>query len=235
VKLSQKRVFFGSAIAAIWAGTLGTAAADTVVVLPPSTLTAQTTLPSSVVYINGSSTVTGNPGGSGGITTYSLSSGSYAYSQSFSGPLTPFSTGTNSYSFYTDYVFTVAPDSFDSITSSINLGTQLAVNGLNARLYEYDVGSTQNLTLPAISPAGPTLASWSSSVDLAPGLTQQDTVIGPTTLSAGTYVLELRADSVGSSGGSYSGLINLTPVPSPGALPLLLSGLAGLGVLVRRR
>lgn len=223
-----------SAIASIW---VGTAAADTVVLLPPSTQTTQTALPFSETYINGSATVTGNPGGAGGITTYSLSSGTYAYSQSFNQALTPFtpSGSTSSYAFYTDFVFTVAPNSFDSLTSSINLGTALAVNGLQARLYDYVVGSTQNLTLPSFHPTGTILDSWSTAVNLAPGLTASTAVIQPTTLSAGTYVLEIRAASVGTSGGSYSGTLNLTPVPLPAALPLLLSSLGGFGLFARRR
>lgn len=237
MKRVQNGAFIGSAIAAMWAGTLGTAAADTVVTLPPSTLTTQTALPFSESYINGSSPVTGNPGGAGGITTYSLSSGTYAYSQSFNQPLTPFTPAgsTHSYAFYTDYVFTVAPNSLDSLTSSVNLGTTLAVNGLQARLYDYVVGATQNLTLPAFSPTGTILDAWSTAVNLAPGLTADTAVIQPTTLAAGTYVLEIRASTVGASGGSYSGSLNLTPVPLPAALPLLLSGLGGFGLLARRR
>jgi hypothetical protein len=111
----------------------------------------------------------------------------------------------------------------------------LAVNGLQARLYDYNVGSTQNLTLPAFNPTGPVLDGWSMAVNVGGSTTLTDTVIKPTTLAAGTYVLEIRASSVGSTGGTYSGSINLTPVPVPAALPLLLSGLGGLGWLTRRR
>jgi hypothetical protein len=237
MKRFQKGVFAASAVAVLWAGTVGVAAADTVVVLPPTTLTTQTALPFSETFINGSSTVTGNPGGAGGITTYALSSGTYFYGQSINQALTPFMPpgSTHSYGFYTDYVFTVAPNSFDSLTASINLGTAKAVNGLQARLYDYSVGSTQNLTLPAFTPTGTVLDGWSTAVNLAPGLTADASVIAPTNLAAGTYVLEIRASSVGTTGGSYGGVLNLTPVPLPAALPLLLSGLGGLGWLARRR
>jgi hypothetical protein len=237
MKRIHKAAFIGTVITVMCAGTPGIAAADSVVVLPPSTPTTQATLPFSESYTNGSSTVTGSPGGAGGITTYSLSSGTYAYAQSFNQALTPFTPpgSSNSYAFYTDYVFTVAPNAFDSLTSSINLGTGLAVNGLQARLYDYSVGSTQNLTLPAFDPTGTVLDGWSTAVNLMPGLTTDDAVIAPTTLAAGTYVLEIRASSVGASGGSYSGSLNLTPVPLPAPLPLLLSGLTGLGWLARRR
>ena len=54
------------------------------------------------------------------------------------------------------------------------------------------------------------------------------------TLAAGTYVLEVRGMATGTSGGSYSGTLNVAPVPLPATLPLLLSGLGLLGGLLRR-
>jgi hypothetical protein len=143
--------------------------------------------------------------------------------------------GSNSYAFYTDYVFTVAPGTFDSLTSSINLGTSYAINGLQAQLYDYSVGSTSNTLLPAFSPTGTVVDGWSSAVNLGSGTTQSDAVIAPTMLAAGTYVLEIRANSVGSSGGGYSGTLNFAPVPLPGGWPLLMTGVAGLGLWMRRR
>jgi hypothetical protein len=213
------------------AGSISAAMADTVI-----DLTAPSTLPSSVTYIAGSSAVAGNPlSTTGGVTTYTLSSpGTYNYGQSF-GPLSLFTSGSKQYAFYTDYVFTVAPSAFDSLSSSINLGTTEAVNGLQARLYDYSVGSTQNLTLPAFSPSGPVSDAWSTASNLAPGLTGSTSVITPTTLGAGTYVLEIRASSVGTAGGSYSGVVNLTPVPLPAALPLLFSGLGLFGAFRRKQ
>jgi hypothetical protein len=211
--------------------------ADTVVPLAPCAANAAGCLPSSVTYTNGSAQVTGSPGASGGLTTYTLSPGTYTYGQSFNTPLTPFTPpgGGAQRVFFTDYVFTIAANQVDSLSSSINLGTNLAINGLSARLYEYSVGATQNLTLPAFMPTGQVLDGWSTAQNLAPGLTAQFSVIAPTTLDAGTYVLEMTASSVGSSGGSYTGSLNITPVPLPAALPLALSGIAAVGAFVRRR
>lgn len=61
------------------------------------------------------------------------------------------------------------------------------------------------------------------------------TVMNPTTLTAGEYVFEIRGEVTGSGGGTYSGSLNLNPVPLPAALPLLISGLGLLGGLVRKR
>jgi hypothetical protein len=65
-------------------------------------------------------------------------------------------------------------------------------------------------------------------------------VLQPTTLAAGTYVLEVRGsllagDGVPGSSGSYSGVLNLTPVPLPAGLPLLLSGVSMFGAWISRR
>jgi hypothetical protein len=60
-------------------------------------------------------------------------------------------------------------------------------------------------------------------------------VLPQTTLAAGTYVLEIRGNVTGTSGGGYGGVLNLTPVPLPAALPLLLSGLGLIGAAARRR
>jgi hypothetical protein len=53
-------------------------------------------------------------------------------------------------------------------------------------------------------------------------------------LNAGTYDLQVRGTTE-ALGGSYSGVMNLTPVPLPAAFPLLLSGLGMLRGLRRRR
>jgi hypothetical protein len=55
-----------------------------------------------------------------------------------------------------------------------------------------------------------------------------------TSLLAGDYELEIMGDT-GNADGEYFGGFKVTAVPLPGAAWLLLSGLAGLGVLARRR
>jgi hypothetical protein len=53
------------------------------------------------------------------------------------------------------------------------------------------------------------------------------------TIAAGDYILQIRGEAA--AGSSYSGTITFAPVPLPGSLALLLSGLGLLGVLGAQR
>jgi hypothetical protein len=131
------------------------------------------------------------------------------------------------FTFYDDYVFTVSSSTVDAASFLLNEGSTFAISDLQMRLY-----STTGNTLPVLgdSPAG-LQAGWSNPIS-ADGTTSN---LATTMLTAGTYVLEVRGDVTGQSGGSYAGLIDLQPVPLPAALPLLLSGLGLLGGLARKR
>lgn len=54
-------------------------------------------------------------------------------------------------------------------------------------------------------------------------------------VSPGNYILQIRGEAAPGVGSSYSGTITFTPVPLPAAAWLILSGLAGAGLAVRRR
>jgi hypothetical protein len=166
--------------------------------------------------------------------------GSYFYGNGFGGPTTPLPGSqpppsappgwpASGFGFYDDWVFTISGASANSITSTIDLGS-LQVSDLQVRLYA--LGGNELPTLGA--PSGGVIDSWSAPIS-GPGLSGSYSVISPTTLSAGTYVLEVRGNVTGTSGGSYSGTLNLAPVPLPAAIWLLLSGLGGLGTIARRR
>jgi PEP-CTERM motif-containing protein len=140
--------------------------------------------------------------------------------------------GAPGFSFYDDYVFTVAAATVDSLTSAVDLGS-LSISNLEERVYSI----AGNSTLPVVSgtPAG-FQTDWTAPVNVpGNGATGMETVLNPTTLAAGTYVLEIRGDVTGSAGGAYSGVLDLQPVPLPAAFPLLLSGLGLLGGFARKR
>jgi len=131
------------------------------------------------------------------------------------------------FTFYDDYIFTVANSTVDAASFLLNEGSTLAISDLQMRLY-----STTGNTLPVLgdSPAG-LQANWSNPIST----NGSQSNLATTMLSAGTYVLEVRGDVTGQNGGTYTGIIDLQPVPLPAALPLLLSGFGLLGGLARKR
>jgi hypothetical protein len=54
-------------------------------------------------------------------------------------------------------------------------------------------------------------------------------------LTAGHYSFRIGGDVSGLKGGSYSGTVNVSPVPEPETWGMTLSGLAAVGLLARRR
>jgi hypothetical protein len=166
---------------------------------------------------------------SGSGTVNTISSASTTYADTFLAPTTTI-TGT-SFGFYDDFVFTVGASTFDTVATTISLSPNAQINNLQVRLYN----ASGNSPLPFLgSNPGGLLEGWSQQINFSPTQTISNSWINAASLGPGTYVLEVRGNVVGSGGGSYSGVLNLTPVPLPAALPLLLSGLS-LGGLLRRR
>jgi hypothetical protein len=112
--------------------------------------------------------------------------------------------------FSNDWYFSLAsPSTVNGAVVNVNLSTLLNITGLALELV-YDYG------LPGMK----TYSGLGDSFTL-------------TSLSSGPYELIVSGDATGSAGGVYAGAV--TTVPLPAAAWLLLSGLAGLGVLARRR
>lgn len=139
---------------------------------------------------------------------------------------------SNTYNFYDDFEFTVASSTIDAVSSTIDLQQLLQVDNLQMRVYTAAGNSPPVVT----GPVNGLQAGWSTPVNFIAGTESGEfSALSDVMLGAGTYILEIRGDVVGTSGGSYSGNLNLSPVPLPAALPLLLSGLGLLGGLVRKR
>lgn len=132
--------------------------------------------------------------------------------------------------FYDDYAFQIDGSSFNSLTATIDLGTWFDISNLQVRLYQ------GNLLTTTTGPAGPALvAAWSAQTLTAQSSGGDVQLIAPINLAPGSYVLEVRGNLTGTSGGSYAGVLNLAPVPEPGAVGMMLAGLGMLGFMVRRR
>ena len=136
----------------------------------------------------------------------------------------------NGSEFYDDYVFTIGGSSVSSITATIDLGTVFQITDLNARLFSWNGTTEQASQTVTIGSVTTLYQSWTQAVGSG-----EVAVINQTGLAAGTYVLQIRGNVSGSSGGTYVGQLQVTPVPLPAALPLLISGIGLLGGAIRRR
>lgn len=131
--------------------------------------------------------------------------------------------------FYENYVFVVPEATVVSLTSTVSLANFLNISGLQARLYEGDLNSVITGT------AGPALVmGWGESFTAGIS-TVMTSLIAPTELDAGSYVLQVRGDVTGAFGGSYVGIVNISPVPEPETYALFIGGLAAIGMMLRRR
>jgi hypothetical protein len=203
-------------------------------VLVSATVAAATVAVSSgnSLYLTVTSSGNNNSVNAGTGTISGLSGGGYTYVNGFGTPQTT-NFGSTSYGFYDDYVISIGAGQVDSISSTITLGNLSGITGFSVRLYNYAAnGNVAPLTgTPATNSV---IDAWSTTIPLG-GNSATYSVLAPQTLTAGTYVVEVRGTASGIAGGTYSGNLNLTPVPLPAALPLLLSGVGLIGGFGRRR
>ena len=193
------------------------------------TLAAPLDLSYSETY-NGSTTVLT---GLGTVDALNASS-SNTYAHTFASPtlIIPATVGISAavpggFGFYDDFIFTIPSATANSITSTIGLSNILGIDGLQVRLYN----AAQSNPLPILGvPSGTVIDGWTTVI--APG--SSVSVISPSNLGAGTYVLEVRGNVTGAAGGSYAGVLNVAAVPVPATLWLFGSALGGL-VSIRRR
>lgn len=220
-----KKLTRGTSRALVAIAILGASfSAQAVVIQPPGPV-----LPPGALPLSARLTASGETGSGGNPTL--TSPGSYNYGTTFTAQTAPLAAPYDSWGFYDTYVFTVGGSFANSVTTTINLGTLLGISNLQARLYSANPGETVPvLGAPPAMGSGEYFLGWTSPI--GPG--GQVAVIDNATLTTGTYVLEIRGLVTGGSGGSYAGVLNLTPVPLPAGLPLLLTGMGLFAGLIRR-
>jgi hypothetical protein len=141
-----------------------------------------------------------------------------------------FTSAASGTTFFDDYIFTIPDGSANSVTSSINLGSLLGIDSLQARLYSGNAHYTG-----AVAP-GTLLEAWGTVVNYSPGVSATTVVLDPLLLMAGTYTLQIRGTVTGLAGGSYAGVLNVTPpIPELETYALLLAGLGMVGAVARRK
>lgn len=133
----------------------------------------------------------------------------------------------NVWNFQDDYAFSTGGATVQSVVIGLPSYGGVGLDDLQARII-YAAGNGAP-TLGA--PAGGTLVDSWQSVTGSAGLYN---ITMPTGIAGGSYILQIRGEAA-PGGGSYGGTLAFTPVPLPAALPLLLSGIAGVGVLAGRR
>jgi len=140
---------------------------------------------------------------------------SFSFSDSFSGV-----SSSNGF-WYADYLVTVLSATAQSVTTTLtNSG---GVANLSERIYAYS-GSFLG---DASAPSG-ALQVWSTNYPL-PGASVS--IVSPTNLTTGQYVVELR----GTSAGVFAGTLSLSPVPEPEGVVLALAGLGALVAATRKK
>jgi N-acetylglucosaminyldiphosphoundecaprenol N-acetyl-beta-D-mannosaminyltransferase len=130
--------------------------------------------------------------------------------------------------FYDNYLFSIPTASADSITSTISLGSVFGINNLETRLYS-------GTTISAGLPSGNLIATSAMFPVNGVGFNGTVVVINPINLSSGSYILSVMGNVVGTSGGSYAGTLNISPVPEIAEWTMLFLGLGMLGLVAVRR
>ncbi|HMW49189.1 MAG TPA: FxDxF family PEP-CTERM protein [Marinagarivorans sp.] len=131
---------------------------------------------------------------------------------------------------FTDwYAFSVPATQFNGITASISFAQLFGVQ-LTSELYHGSLSGNQvNL--------GAYITGGATGQTVFGNAVQTTSVIQPTWLTGGDYLIKVSGAVIGSLGGSYAGIANMAPVPLPPSLPLVGLGLGLLALLksVRKR
>jgi hypothetical protein len=108
-----------------------------------------------------------------------------------------------------------------------------AVSDLDAVVTSIASGTKLDLDITSFSLYSGTKLIASSDVAATGKLDLQ--TLSFTNLAGGAYSLQVGGTVLGSSGGSYGGNINVSPVPEPATWGMIAGSLAAFGLLSRRR
>jgi len=205
-----------ASISALVAACIGSASAQAVPVANNGTLTAAT-----------NASATNND--------LSLNTGLSQYN--FSGVTGSFATLTSADSksptgtyYYADYLISINSATAESVTTSLQ--NPNGVGGLSERIYTYNPTAGTNGFLGDASMANTGVIAeqvWSTNYPL-PGVNVS--IISPTNLTTGSYVIEIR----GNNSGSFGGTLSITSaVPEPQTWLMLLTGLSLLLLVIISR
>jgi hypothetical protein len=125
-------------------------------------------------------------------------------------------------------LFSIPAASTDSITSTISLGSIFGINSLQTSLYS-------GASIVGGVPSGSLMASSNLLTFNGAGWTSSSAIINPILLTAGSYILHVAGNVSGTSGGSYSGILNIASVPETDQWALMLAGFGLIGFMVNRR
>lgn len=125
--------------------------------------------------------------------------------------------------FTDDFIFSIPAASVYSVTSTFSMANIFDISNLQSSLYS---GTTDTGVLVE----GGVVNQVSG-----PGFSGTIVVIDPITLQSGNYFLQVSGDVSGTSGGSYTGTLNISAVPEAGASAMLICGLGLIGFIAARR
>jgi hypothetical protein len=172
----------------------------------------------------------GNPAG-----TYTFGNTIYAPNGSYTGfTVTDLAQGqaAENIGFLDSYVINIPSAMANSSVFSLNLSSQLGLSDLTMRLYDYSSANGYQVNAAGSVSNAQLIDNWSQSTNGSP---VSSSILNIGTLQAGEYVLEVGGLETGGVSGTYSGQLNLTPVPLPAAAWLMVSGMGAFSSLRRRR